>query len=151
LNGIRNFWEVKNREKKYETQIMGVIMKGMRAHRIKIKVGNLWESPILHILLTKEDDIIVSRCLDFTVSSHGKDEKDALESLADSIKEYVLTAVENNSIDTISDPAHSKYWRMYNELEAKQSSNKLKRTLKQSFQSVSNENIQKSTAEISYA
>jgi len=126
-------------------------MKGMRAYRIKIKVGNLWESPILHVLLTKEDDIIVSRCLNFTVSSHGKDEKNALESLADSIKEYVLTAVENNSIETISDPAHSKYWRMYNELEMKQSSNKLKRTLKQSFQSVSNENIQKSTAEISYA
>jgi hypothetical protein len=126
-------------------------MKGMRAHRIKIKVGNLWESPILHILLTKEDDVIVSRCLDFTVSSHGKDEKEALESLANSIKEYVLTAVENNSIDTIFDTAHSKYWRMYNELEAKQSSNNLKRTLKQSFKSVSNENIQKSTAEISYA
>ena len=126
-------------------------MKGMRAHRIKIKVGNLWESPILHILLTKEDDVIVSRCLDFTVSSHGKDEKEALESLADSIKEYVLTAVENNSIDTIFDTAHSKYWRMYNELESKQSSNNLKRTLKQSFKSVSNENIQKSTAEISYA
>ena len=126
-------------------------MKGMRAHRIKIKVGNLWESPILHILLTKEDDVIVSRCLDFTVSSHGKDEKEALESLADSIKEYVLTAVENNSIETIFDTAHSKYWRMYNELEAKQSSNNLKRTLKQSFKSVSNENIQKSTVEISYA
>jgi len=126
-------------------------MKGMRAHRIKIKVGNLWESPILHILLTKEDDVIVSRCLDFTVSSHGKDEKESLESLADSIKEYVLTAVENNSIDTIFDTAHSKYWRMYNELEAKQSSVNLKRTLKQSFKSVSNENIQKSTAEISYA
>jgi len=126
-------------------------MKGMRAHRIKIKVGNLWESPILHILLTKEDDVIVGRCLDFTVSSHGKDEKEALESLADSIKEYVLTAVENNSIDTVFDTAYSKYWRMYNELEAKQTSNNLKRTLKQSFKSVSNENIQKSTAEISYA
>ena len=126
-------------------------MKGMRAHRIKVKVGNLWESPILHILLTKEDDVLVSRCLDFTVSSHGKDEKEALNSLADSIKEYVLTAVENNSIDTIFDPAHSKYWRMYNELEAKQSSSKLKKTLKQSFKSVSNENIQKSTAEIRYA
>ena len=126
-------------------------MKGMRAYRIKIKVGNLWESPILHILLTKEDDVIIARCLDFTVSSHGKDEKEALESLADSIKEYILTAVENNSIDTIFDPAHSKYWRMYNELEAKQSSNNLKRTLKRSFKSVSNENIQKSTAEISYA
>ena len=126
-------------------------MKGMRAHRIKIKVGNLWESPILHILLTKEDGVIVSRCLEFTVSSHGKDENDALESLANSIKEYILMAVENDSIDTIFDPAHSKYWRMYNELEAKQSSDKLKRTLKQSFKSVSNESIQKSTAEINYA
>ena len=128
-----------------------VTMKGIRAHRIKIKVGNLWESPLLHILLTKEDDVIVSCCLDFTVSSHGKDERVALNSLAECIKEYVLIAVENDAIDTIFDPAHSKYWRMYNELEAKQSSNKLKRTLKQSFQSVSNENIQKSTAEISYA
>ena len=123
----------------------------MRAHRIKIKVGNLWESPILHILLTKEDDVIVSRCLDFTVSSHGKDEREALKSLAECIKEYVLTAVENDAIDTIFDPAHSKYWRMYNELETKQSNSNLKRTLKQSLKSISNESIQKSTAEISYA
>ena len=126
-------------------------MKGIRAHRIKIKVGKLWKSPILHILLTKEDDVIVSRCLDFTVSSHGKDEKEALNSLADSIKEYVLTAVENNAIDTVFDPAHSKYWRLFNELEAKHSSSKLKRTLKQSLQSASNESIRKSTAEINYA
>lgn len=126
-------------------------MKGIRAHRIKIKVGNIWESPLLHILLTKEDDVIVSRCLDFTVSSHGKDEREALNSLAECIKEYVLTAVENDAIDTIFDPAHSKYWRMYNELETKQSNSNLKRTLKRSFKSVSNENIRKSTAEISYA
>jgi len=126
-------------------------MKGIRAYRIKIKVGKLWESPILHILLTKEDDVIVGRCLDFTVSSHGKDAKDALKALADSVKEYILTAVENDSIDTIFDPAHSKYWRMYNELEAKQSISKMKRTLKKSIKSISNESIQKSTAEISYA
>ena len=125
-------------------------MKGIKAYRIKIKVGNLWESPILHILLTKEDNVVVARCLDFTVSSHGEDRKEALKSLAGSIKEYILTAVENNSTDTIIDPAHSKYWRMYNELEAKQSSNNLERSLKQSFKSMSNENIQKSTAEISY-
>lgn len=126
-------------------------MKGIRAHRIKIKVGHIWESPVLHILLTKEDDVIVSRCLDFTVSSHGKDEREALSSLAECIKEYVLTAVENDAIDTIFDPAHSKYWRMYNELETKQSNSNLKRTLKQSLKSISNESIQKSTAEISYA
>ncbi|MBW2035606.1 MAG: hypothetical protein JRI94_18885 [Deltaproteobacteria bacterium] len=126
-------------------------MKGIKADRIKIKVGNLWESPILHILLTKEDDIIVARCLEFTVSSHGRDEKGALESLADSVKEYVLTAVENDAIDTIFDSANSKYWRMFNELEASQSRRKIKRSLKQSFKSVSNETIQKSTAEVNYA
>jgi len=91
-------------------------MKGMKAKRIRFKIGRLWESPALHILLTKEDNVIVARCLDFTVSSHGKDEKDVLKALAVSIKEYVLTALENDAIDTIFDPAHGKYWRMYNEL-----------------------------------
>ncbi|MBC8199301.1 MAG: hypothetical protein ISS67_05690 [Desulfobacterales bacterium] len=81
-------------------------MKGMKAKRIRFKIGSLWESPALHILLTKENDVIVARCLDFTVSSHGKDEKAALKALADSIKEYVLTAVENDAINTIFDPAH---------------------------------------------
>ena len=126
-------------------------MKGIKAHRIRIKVGNLWESPILHILLIKEDDVFVARCLDFTVSSHGEDEKDAIKALADCVKEYVLTAVENNAIDNIFDPAHGKYWRMYNELEAKQSISKMKRSLKKSFKSLSNENILQSTAEIDYA
>jgi len=124
-------------------------MEAIGAYRIKIKVGNVWESPILHILLTKEDDVIVSRCLDFTVSSHGNDEKDALNSLADSVKEYVLTSVENDSVDTIFDPAHGKYWRMYNELETKQSNINLKSTIKQFLKSVSNENIQDLPAEIS--
>lgn len=95
-------------------------MKSVRAERIKVKIGDLWESPLLHVLLTKEDDVVVARCLDFTVSSHGEDQKDALKSLADSIKEYVLTALENRGINTIFVPAHGKYWRMNNELEAKQ-------------------------------
>jgi hypothetical protein len=126
-------------------------MKNSRAYRIKISIGNLWESPILHILLTKEENAIVARCLDFTISSHGKDEKDALTSLADSVKEYVLTALENDVIDTIFDPANGKYWRMYNELEAKQSKINLKKSLRKSFHSDSYEDIKKSTAEISYA
>ena len=71
--------------------------------------------------------------------------------MADSVKEYVVTAVENDAIDTIFDPAHSKYWRMYNELETKQSISKLKRNMKKSFESFTNENIQKSNAEITYA
>lgn len=128
-----------------------VIMKTLRAERIRIKIGNIWESPELHILLTQEDDIVVARCLDFRVSSHGKDIQDALQSLAASIKEYILTAVENNAINTISDPAHGRYWRMYNELEARRSSGKLRRSLKKSLTSISHKNIQQSNAEISYA
>ena len=30
-----------------------------------------------------------------------------------------LTAVKNDAINTIFDPAHAKHWRMYNELETK--------------------------------
>ncbi len=126
-------------------------MKGMKAKRIRFKIGSLWESPILHILLTKEENVVVARCLDFTVSSHGKGEKDALQALAVSIKEYVLTAVENDAIDTIFDPAHGKYWRMYNEMETKQSSRSLKISIKKSLASVSSDNLQQSTAEINYA
>jgi len=126
-------------------------MKGMKAKRIRFKFGSLWESPALHILLTKENSVVVARCLDFTVSSHGKDEKDALKALAVSIKEYVLTAVENDAIDTIFDPAHGKYWRMYNELETKQSFRSMKMSIKKSLASVSNDNLLQSTAEINYA
>ena len=126
-------------------------MKSIRAERVKINIGKLWESPILHILLTKEDEIVVARCLDFTVSSHGKDENETLKALADSIKEYVLTALENDAIDTIFDPAHGKYWRMYNELEAKQSMSTMKRSLKRTSKSVSYEHLHQSTAEITHA
>ena len=126
-------------------------MKGMKAKRIRFKIGSLWESPPLHILLTKENDVVVARCLEFTVSSHGKDEKAALKALADSLKEYVLTAVENDAINTIFDPAHGKYWRLYNELEAKQSSRSLKMSIKKSLMSIPNDNLQQSTTEINYA
>ena len=126
-------------------------MKGIKAKRVRFKIGGLWESPALHILFTKENDIIVARCLDFTVSSHGKDEHAALNALADSIKEYVLSAVENDAIDTIFDPAHGKYWRMYNELETKQSSRSLKISIVKSLASASNDNLRQSTVEINYA
>ncbi len=84
-------------------------------------------------------------------TTHGEDQKDALKSLADSIKEYVLTALENKGINTIFDPAHGKYWRMYNELEAKQVMSKLKRSLGRTLKSIPHENIEKSITEISYA
>jgi len=123
----------------------------MKAKRVRFKIGSLWESPALHILLTKENDVVVARCLDFTVSSHGKNDKDALKALADSIKEYVLTAVEHDAVNTIFDPAHGKYWRMYNELETKQFSKSLKMSIKKSLMSIPNDNLQQSTAEINYA
>lgn len=125
-------------------------MKGIKAIRIKVKIGELWETPPLHILLTKEDDILIARCLEFTVSSHGNNEDEALQSLADAIKEYLLTASENNAIDTVFDPANGKYWRMYNELEARQTVINFKRSLKKSFGQVSHEKISESPAEITY-
>jgi len=123
----------------------------MKAKRIRFKIGGLWESPALHILLTKENDVIVARCLDFTVSSHGKDEKAALNALAYSIKEYILTAMENDAINTIFDPSHDKYWRMYNELETKQSSRSLKMSIMKLLASVPNDNLHQSTVEMNYA
>ncbi len=116
-------------------------MKSLKAKRVKINMGNLWETPLLHILFTQEDEVVVARCLDFTVSSHGKDENEALTSLVDAIKEYIITAVENNAVDTIYDPAHSKYWRMYNELEAKINGNQLKKSLKKIRKSVAEEKM----------
>jgi hypothetical protein len=126
-------------------------MKSFKSERIKIKLGDVWESPELHILLTKENGVIVARCLDFTVSSHGENIKDAINSLAKSIKEYILTAIENDAIDTIFDPAHGKYWRMFNELETKNSVGKMKRSLKKSLQSIPHKTVEVTPAEISYA
>ncbi len=88
-------------------------------------------------MITRENDVVVARCLDFTVSSHGMDVEDALNSLAESIKEYILTAIENNAINTIFDPAHGKHWRMFNEQETKYSVGKMKRSLRKSLRSIS--------------
>ncbi len=126
-------------------------MKSLKAERIRIRIGDKWESPELHILLTQENDVVVARCLDFTVSSHGTDIKDALNSLAESIKEYILTAIENDAINTIYDPAHGKYWRMFNEQETRYSVGKMKRSLRKSLKSISYQNMEQSPAEINYA
>jgi hypothetical protein len=123
----------------------------VKADRIKIRIGNFWETPALHVLLTREDDVIVARCLDFTLSSHGENEKDALKALGDAVKEYIISAVENRAVDTAFDPAYEKYWIMYNKLEMMQTINNLKDSVKKSFKSVSNEAIYQSSAEIEYA
>ena len=86
-------------------------MRTLGAKRVKVKIGPYWETPNLHILLTKEDDAVVARCLDFTVSSHGDDEEQAIEALAEAIGEYILSAIENDSIGQINDPAPSSVLR----------------------------------------
>lgn len=126
-------------------------MKSLKADRIKINIGDIWESPELHVLVTREDDVIVARCLDLSVSSHGTSVKDALNSLAASVKEYILTAIENDAANTIFDPTHSKYWRMFNEMETKQTAGKLKRSLKKSSGSISYKRMEQTPAEISHA
>ena len=65
-------------------------MKGLKAKRIRFKIGSAWESPALHILLAKENDVVVARCLDFTVSSRGKDEKGALKALVTFKSVYMM-------------------------------------------------------------
>jgi len=126
-------------------------MKVKKAIRAKFRVNKLWESPPLHILLTREDDVIVARCLDLTVSTHGNDERDALESLTGAVKEAILSAIENDVIAEIYDPAHSKYWRMFNEAEAKQINLQLKKTLKKSVAGIMENKLAHSTVEISHA
>ena len=36
-------------------------MKSLKAKRIKINIGNLWETPLLHILFSREDEVIVAQ------------------------------------------------------------------------------------------
>jgi hypothetical protein len=90
-----------------------VAMKGLSAKRIQVSLGDIWKSPNLHVLLTQEEKVVVARCLDFTVSSHGENEKEAIQSLGEVIKEYLLTAIEENAMDMVYDPAQNKYWRMF--------------------------------------
>ncbi len=76
-----------------------------------------WDNFQLHILLTKEDDVIVARCLDFSVSSHGHNETDALDSLTESIKDYINYAVEKEAFNNIIDPDEEILWEVYRKLE----------------------------------
>ena len=126
-------------------------MKAIKAVRAKFKVDDLWESPALHILLTREDNVIVARCLDFTVASHGNDEREAINAITGAVNEYILSALENNVINAIFDPAHGRYWRMLNELEAKQVNTQLKRSLKKSVSAILQNESTRSTIEISHA
>ena len=126
-------------------------MKVLGAKRIKLKIGPNWETPNLHILLTREEEVVVARCLDFTVSSHGNNELAAIKSLATAIQEYILSAIENETIGRIHDPSYGKYWRIYDEALAKDTGRKLIKSLSKSRRSFSAESIRTSPVEISYA
>src|SRR3989338_9487655 len=86
---------------------------------LKALTGSIENLPFLrlHILLTKEDDVIVARCLDFSVSSHGENEEEALNSLSDSVKDYLNYAIENGSLDGIIDPEQNELWEIFRKLE----------------------------------
>ena len=69
----------------------------------------------LHTLLTDEDHVIVARCLDFSVSSHGDDEQDTLASLSDSVTDYLDYAIRRGAFDEIIDPAEEIFWNIFRE------------------------------------
>lgn len=125
-------------------------MKALKAIRVKFNIGDVWINPYLHILLSHEDEVVVARCLEFTVSSHGNNEREALDALAIAVKEYIFSAIENDVANTIFDPTHSKYWRMFNELEVKQAKGKLKKSLKKSLPAIESK-VNALSSEISYA
>lgn len=74
----------------------------------------------LHILLTEEDDVIVARCLEFSVSSHGENEEDALASLSDSISDYLDYVLKQGALNEVIDPEEDKFWEIYKKLELRE-------------------------------
>jgi len=126
-------------------------MKSLQATRIHISIGDLWQSPQLHVLLTRESGVVVARCLDFRVSSHGQDIEDALQSLAEAIKEYMLTGIENHTLDTLVDPAHGKYWRMFNELETRQFAGHIQQSFKNGIATIAKDKIEHAAVAFNHA
>jgi len=88
-------------------------MKPIRAEKCYISD----KLPPLHILLTEEDAVIVIRCLDFSISSHGDTIKEARESMNSTLMDYLKHAIENNSLDNLFDSDLKEYWDMYHQLE----------------------------------
>ena len=82
---------------------------------IKTLTGTITNLPgvQLHILLTAEEDVIVARCLDLSVSSHGDNEEEALASLNDSIVDYIGHAVRHDALAEIIDPEDDPLWEMF--------------------------------------
>jgi len=87
----------------------------MEMKALKTLIGTIKHFPglYLHILLTEEDGVIVARCLDFSVSSHGENEADALASLSESITDYIDYAVGRCAFDGIIDPDDESLWNIF--------------------------------------
>lgn len=81
----------------------------------------------LHILVTQEDGVIVARCLDFSVSSHGDDEQDALASLSESIVDYLDYAVQQEAFQEIIDPDEESLWKLFQTLKFQQEIESIKK------------------------
>lgn len=71
----------------------------------------------LHLLVTKEDGVIVVRCLDFSISSHGNTVEEAIESINSAMIDYIQHGIEKGDIDSLFDPDLKEYWELYRELE----------------------------------
>lgn len=88
-------------------------MKPIKAE--KYYISN--ELPPLHMLFTEEDGVIVIRCLDFSISSHGGTVEEAKQSMNSTLMDYLKHAIENDSLDSLYDPDLKEYWDMYLSLE----------------------------------
>ncbi len=75
------------------------------------------ELPPLHMLLTEEDGVIVIRCLDFSISSHGDTIEQAKQSMSSTLMDYLKYAIENNSLNNLFDLDLKEHWDMYQRLE----------------------------------
>jgi len=99
------------------------------------------ELPPLHLLFTEEDGVIVARCLDFSISSHGETIEEALESISSSLIDYITYNLENADIDNLFDPELREYWDMYRELEIKQERQSFKEHFKKVQKNILNEGL----------
>lgn len=88
-------------------------MKPIRAMKCYISE----DLPPLHMLFTEEEGVVVVRCLDFSISSHGEDIPDAIESINSALIDYIKHGIERGDVESIFDPELKMYWDWYKELE----------------------------------
>ncbi|MGE0082778.1 MAG: hypothetical protein AB7S75_00005 [Desulfococcaceae bacterium] len=96
----------------------------MEMKPVKALTGTIKHFPglYLHILLTEEDGVIVARCLDFSVSSHGENQEDALASLSECITDYLNYAISQGAFDEIIDPDDQYFWNVFRVQKLKEES-----------------------------